>query len=69
MAIENDQKKGERKAQATCPKCGSRVTVSRVSHPAIDDNGCEAYFIQCNDCKTWLTGIIDPDDDDVFLLL
>lgn len=68
MGIEDDQKKGERTAEAICPKCGSKVTIARVSHLATDDNGCEAYFIQCNDCKTWLTGIIDPDDD-VFLLL
>ncbi len=65
---ENDQQKKRGTAGATCPKCGSPLTISRVSNPAVGSGGCEGYFVQCRECGTWLTGTIDPNGE-VFLPL
>ena len=59
----NDKKRGESVTAAACPQCGSRLAVSRVSKPGAASDGREGYFIQCQECGTWLTGTIDPNDE------
>jgi uncharacterized Zn finger protein len=59
----NDQQKKRGVAGVTCPKCGSRLVVSRVPGPVAGADGSEGYFVQCHECGTWLTGTIDPNDD------
>jgi hypothetical protein len=68
VATERDQEKANRVTETTCPKCGSRLAVSRVANAPIDSEGREGYFIQCRECGTWLAGTIDPGDE-VFLPL
>lgn len=68
VATERDQEKANRVTEAACPKCGSRLAVSRVANAPIDSEGREGYFIQCRECGTWLAGTIDPRDE-VFLPL
>jgi hypothetical protein len=60
---ETNQRKKQSVAGTTCPKCGSRLVVSRVANPAAGAGDSEGYFVQCHECGTWLTGTIDPNDD------
>jgi uncharacterized Zn finger protein len=53
--------------EASCPKCGARAMIHRLSDPNIDSCGFENYFLKCNDCGAWLVGIIDPYDETLLL--
>ena len=68
VGTESDRREGENTADTACPKCGARVVLRKVSNPSLEPSGPAGYVIQCNECRTWLTGIIDPDDG-AFVLL
>jgi DNA-directed RNA polymerase subunit RPC12/RpoP len=68
VATDDDRKDRECAADTACPKCGARVVFRRVSSPSLDSSGLVGYVIQCNECSTWLTGMIDPDDGVLVLL-
>jgi hypothetical protein len=50
-----------------CPKCDARFPFCRNSAPEIDSCGFENYRLECKECKTGLSGIIDPNDEELLL--
>ncbi len=50
-----------------CPACSTGLTFYRSSTPRIDACGFESYSFECKECRTLLTGIVDPFDDTLLL--
>jgi len=50
-----------------CPKCHAEFVFYRSSAAHIDDYGFESYQLECPQCGTPLSGIIDPADDKLLL--
>jgi hypothetical protein len=57
----------ERTTSASCPKCEADVVIQRTLNPHIDSGGFENYFLKCNQCGSWLIGVIDPYDETLLL--
>jgi hypothetical protein len=45
-----------------CPKCATQFLFRRPTALRFDTRGFESYRLSCENCHTFLTGIIDPLD-------
>lgn len=50
-----------------CPICGARLTFCRTKNAHIDQCGFESYRLACDKCGAQLSGIVDPNDDELLL--
>jgi hypothetical protein len=53
----------------TCPKCKTCLSFFRTTNPQIDSCGFESYSIRCNECASYLAGVVDPIDDELVVSL
>jgi uncharacterized Zn finger protein len=53
--------------QIECPQCKAHSVFHRAAFPHFDSSGFESYSIKCQNCGTFLVGIIDPFDDKLLL--
>ena len=54
---------------ASCPECRVGLRLLRSSIAQIDSCGIESYSFQCESCKSFLAGIIDPMDEELLVSL
>jgi len=66
MCAERPSKKFDPQVIA-CPACTAEMMFSRSRLPHIDARGFESYSLECKDCGTALSGIIDPSDEALLL--
>jgi transcription elongation factor Elf1 len=50
-----------------CPKCNAQFVFYRSSSAHIDASGFESYQLECSQCGTPLSGIVDPADNKLLL--
>jgi len=48
---------------AACPTCTAVFTLHRSPTPHMDECGFESYTIECSQCGTTLSSIVDPTDE------
>ena len=53
---------------AICPSCKTGSNLRRA-FPQIDSCGFESYHFQCQSCKSYLAGIIDPINQELLVSL
>jgi hypothetical protein len=66
--MNGDRRPTSRKTQyIACPECDARFPFCRNPAPEIDSCGFESYSLECKECKTGLSGIVDPNDEELLL--
>jgi len=50
-----------------CPECNARLQFRRSHTPEIDSCGFESYGLECKECNAKLSGIIDPNKEELLL--
>jgi hypothetical protein len=50
-----------------CPQCNAQFVFYRSGAAHIDAWGFESYQLECAQCGTLLSGIVDPADDKLLL--
>jgi hypothetical protein len=58
---------GKKTQFIACPACDARFTFFRNPTPKINSCGFESYSLECKECKVGLTGIIDPNGQELLL--
>jgi transposase-like protein len=50
------------KRRVKCPKCGAQLEFRRSTKAIFDSRGFVSCKFTCQQCRTFMTGIIDPFD-------